>query len=456
MAGKKEQQLRFWLVMIAAIMFCTVGSGFYRNLSASDETYKGLKIFGDVVELIEKNYVDEVDSKKMIEKAIQGMVGSLDPHSQLLPPEAYEELKQETTGEFGGIGIVITMQKGVLTVISPIEGTPAYRAGVKAGDIIIKVDGKSTKEMMLWEAVKLMRGPKGEKVVITILREGLSKPKDFKLIRDIIPIESVKAISLKPGYGYVRVTNFQDKTTDDLRMELSTLEHEGLKGLVLDLRDNPGGLLTQAVQISDLFISEGRIVSIKGRLDRHTREFEAHDVGKNREYPIVVLINGGSASASEIVAGALQDHKRAVILGTTSFGKGSVQSVENLRDGYGLKFTIARYYTPSGKSIQAQGIVPDIIVKPQILDDSSEIEDEMMLKEKDLKNHLEAEPNGKTDKDADEKKEEKKPSRVPDSVYGPLSIESLRTDGQVMRALEILESHAILSGQGNGNTEDGN
>ncbi|QTA92933.1 S41 family peptidase [Desulfonema magnum] len=454
MVRKKRQHFRLWLVVGIAVLFCTVGSGFYRDLSADDETYKGLKIFSDVIELVEKNYVDPVDTKELIQKAVQGMVSSLDPHSQLLPPEAFEELQIDTKGEFGGIGIVITMQKGVLTVISPIEGTPAYKAGVQAGDIIIKVDGESTKDMMLWEAVKKMRGPEGEPVTITIVRKGEAKPIDFNLIRDNIPIESVKHLVLKPGYGYVRITNFQENTAEDLKAALDKLEsgNTPLKGLILDLRDNPGGLLNQAIRVSDLFLEKGTIVSIKGRLKKHTKVFKARRDRHKRNYPIVTLINGGSASASEIVAGALQDHKRAVILGTTSFGKGSVQTVETLRDGYGLKFTIARYYTPNERSIQAQGIEPDIEVKTRFIEEEENGEEEDgLLKEKDLKNHLEAYPEEEetegTESEPDDKEDggkKKSKKRKTDYRYGPLNIEGLQEDNQIMRALEILVGYGIF------------
>jgi carboxyl-terminal processing protease len=442
--------------MIAAILLGTVGSGFYRTFAAGDEaTYRGLKIFADVIDLVENNYVDPVDTEDLIHKAIQGMVSSLDPHSQLLPPEAFEELQIDTRGEFGGIGIVITMQKGVLTVISPIEGTPAYEAGIQAGDIIIEVDGESTKDMMLWEAVKKMRGPKGEPVTIRVVREGKSKPMSFELVRDIIPIESVRHLALKPGYGYVRITNFQENTTEDLEAALRDLESKEtpLKGLILDLRDNPGGLLNQAIRVSDAFLDSGSIVSIKGRLPKHTKVFDAHPDRQRHDYPIVVLINGGSASASEIVAGALQDQKRGLILGTTSFGKGSVQTVETLRDGYGLKFTIARYYTPSGRSIQAQGIEPDILVKHRFIEPVPE-EDEM-LKEKDLENHLEAFPVLEEEEEEDAEGEDSDGDtgdtsgtdpqrRSPQNRYGPLDIEGLQTDNQVMRALGILVSYDIF------------
>ncbi|AOY57376.1 MULTISPECIES: S41 family peptidase [Desulfococcus] len=439
-------------LILFVMIFSWLGSVGFPELSAGDEeTYKGLKIFSDVIDLIEKNYVDPVDSKDLIQKAIQGMVGSLDPHSQLLPPEAFEELQIDTRGEFGGIGIVITMQKGLLTVISPIEGTPAYKAGIRAGDVIIKVDGESTKDMMLWEAVKKMRGPKGESVAITIFREGEANPMDFTLVRDIIPIESVRHLALQPGFGYIRITNFQENTTGDLTAALTDLEggKTPMKGLVLDLRDNPGGLLNEAVDVSDVFLEKGNIVSIKGRLEKHTKNFDAKPNRNRHDYPIVVLINGGSASASEIVAGALQDHHRAVILGTTSFGKGSVQTVESLRDGYGLKFTIARYYTPSGRSIQAQGIVPDIEVRERLIAEDTLAESERMLKERDLKNHLDAEPFPdmsvpvSPEKDAKEKESGKEQST--ESRYGPLDLKGLQTDNQVMRALEILKGYQILA-----------
>jgi len=449
MRNGKKLHIKLWVAAAIIIILWTVAAGFYRDLSANNkETYEGLKLFSDVIELVEKNYVDPVETKDLIQKAIQGMVRSLDPHSALLPPEAFEELKVDTKGEFGGIGIVITIQKGILTVISPIEGTPAHKAGVMAGDQIIKVDGESTEEMALWQAVKKMRGPKGTAVEITIKREGQPKPIAFKLVRDIIPIVSVKAHMLKPEYGYIRITNFQDNTTDELLESLEEMESGGtkLKGLVLDLRDNPGGLLDQAISVADIFLEKGEIVSIKGRHKQHTKSYKAHANNSKREYPIVLLINGGSASASEIVAGALQDHKRALILGTTSFGKGSVQTVETLRDGYGLKFTIARYYTPSGRSIQAQGIVPDVKVKQKFVD-LEEINkgEEGLLKEKDLKNHLEAEGLDAKEKGRipEEKENQEDLLRKRQSSYrhGPLDPEVLLSDSQVIRALEILVSY---------------
>jgi len=431
-----------------------------------EETYEGLKLFTDIISLVEENYVDPVDTKKLVHSAIQGMIRSLDPHSSFMPPEAFEELQIDTHGEFGGIGIVITMKKGVLTVVSPIEGTPAYRKGVQAGDQIIKVDGEPTQDMEMWEAVRKMRGKKGTSVVISIAREGEPDLLDIEIIRDIIPIESVRSAILDDGYGYIWVTNFRDKTVDEVIDALDSLRSETVmfKGLILDLRDNPGGLLNQAVRLADLFIETGVIVTIKGRSEDNNRVFNAHHENSESDYPIVVLINSGSASASEIVAGALQDHKRALILGVTSFGKGSVQTVEPLRDGYGLKYTIARYYTPNGRSIQAQGIIPDITVSSRYVRlKTEERPASKVIKEKDLKNHLEAEPqiDGES-KDKDISTE--KPSK--DQIqsikkrqamrHGKLRTEDLLTDYQIARALDILKGYDILNAFSNDNIIDNN
>jgi len=295
-----------------------------------------------------------------------------------------------------------------------------------------------------------MRGPKGTTVVVSVIRENVQDPIEFNLVRDVIPIESVKSVSLEPGFGYAWVTNFRDKTTDDLVEALDKLEAEnsGMKGLVLDLRNNPGGILSQAIKISDIFLEEGTILTIKGREGKHTKTYKARPDAHKRDYPLVVLINGGSASASEIVAGALQDHKRALILGTTSFGKGSVQTVETLRDGYGLKFTIARYYTPSGRSIQAKGVVPDITIEHVRFDENEDNNNfGRMLKEKDLKNHLDAKPleNKHELKKQKEKNEEKEPLS-PES----LMLKRLHEDNQVMRALDILISYDIFKDIRNG------
>lgn len=449
MTATRNNHLKLWLVIAVTVIISTIGTGFYHKLSADNaETYKGLKVFSDVIELIQKNYVDPVDTQELIEKAIQGMVSSLDPHSALLPPEDFEELRIDTEGKFTGIGIHITMRNGFVTVVSPIDGTPAYKAGIKALDKIIKVDGEDTTDLR--DAVNRMRGPKGTTVVISVIRDNVPDPIEFTLVRDVIPIESVKSISLEPGFGYVWITNFRDKTNDDLVAALDKLEADNpdMKGLVLDLRNNPGGILSQAIKISDIFLEKGTILTIKGREGKHTKTFKAQPDANKRKYPLVVLINGGSASASEIVAGALQDHKRALILGTTSFGKGSVQTVETLRDGYGLKFTIARYYTPSGRSIQAKGVVPDITIEHVRFDENGDENDRgRMLKEKDLKNHLDAQPLKK-----------KAPLKKPEPENGemePLSSESLmlkrlQEDNQVMRALDILISYDIFKDIRNG------
>ena len=440
---KTIQHVKLWMIMVTAVVFWTIGAGFFGDLAAkSDESYEGLKIFADVIELIEKEYVDDVESKELIEKASQGMVQSLDPHSSLLPPEAFEDLQIDTKGKFTGIGIHITMRDKFVTVISPIEGTPAYKAGIKAKDRIVKVDGKRVKDLR--QAVNMMRGPKGTKVSVTILREGVKKPLDFELIRDVIPIVSVKALSLEPGYAYVRLSQFSGSTTKELEAALDKLESnkDSLKGMILDLRNNGGGLLNQAIKVSDLFLDEGKILSIKGRNKKNTKVYMATPDSASRGYPIVVLINGGSASASEIVAGALQDQKRALILGTTSFGKGSVQTVETLRDGSGLKLTIARYYTPSGRSIQAKGIEPDIVLKHKRMA-AKDNKEEGLLKEKDLLNHLEAEQKEQERSKPDKKDAKPDPEEMEFRV-GPLSLETLQTDNQVMRALEILNSYDIF------------
>ncbi len=438
-----------WIVGIVAVCWAIIPPAVPNPSAGSEETYKGLKIFSDVIDLIEKNYVDPVESQALIHKAIQGMVNGLDPHSSFLPPDAFNELQIDTRGEFGGVGIVIAIQKGVLTVIAPIEGTPAHKAGIKAGDQIVKINDDPTKDMMLWEAVKKMRGPQKTTVRITIQRKGEAEPKEYTLVRDIIPIESVKHKILAPGYGYVRITNFNENTIKELIEALKELESDtgGFKGLVLDLRDNPGGLLNQAIEVADLFLEEGIIVSIKGRQKKHNKVYNAHRNTLARRYPIVALINEGSASASEIVAGALQDQKKAVIMGTTSFGKGSVQTVEALRDGYGLKYTIARYYTPSGRSIQAQGILPDIEVRPMAFPEKGKGDSEAgLLREKDLKNHLDAapgQPSGGRDlpENMQERLEEMKETR---SRFGPLDADALKRDYQIRRALETLMSFEIF------------
>jgi carboxyl-terminal processing protease len=439
MKSKPKGRTKIWVILAMAAIVWTAGSAVL-DAAGDDETYKGLKLFTDVLEIVTQKYVDEVDTGELIQKAIQGMVHSLDPHSSLLPPDAFEDLRIDTKGNFTGIGIHITLRDGFVTVISPIQGTPASKAGIQAQDRIVMVDDKRVNDLR--QAVKLMRGPKGTPVKVTVLRQGEQEPLEFDLVRDVIPVKSIKAHVLRPGYGYIWITNFTGTTTSDFKDALEKIESENgpLKGLVLDLRNNGGGLLEESLEISDIFIDEGKILSIRGRNASSERVFSASSSNVKRDYPLVVLINGGSASASEIVAGALQDHKRALILGTTSFGKGSVQTVESLREGYGLKLTIARYYTPNGRSIQAKGIEPDIIVpyKP-LVETDDENGDDGFLKEKDLLNHLEA---------PDKPQEKKEQPQIGDVEFrvNPLEMENLKRDNQIMRALDILVSYNLFSG----------
>jgi len=329
--------------------------------------YKELRLFRQVMGIVQKNYVKEVADKDLIQGAINGMLQSLDAHSSFLTEDMFKELQVETKGEFGGLGIEITLENGVLTVVSPIEDTPAFKAGVKPGDKIIKINGESTKNITLLKAVKMMRGPKGSKVTITIMREGWRKFKDFNIVRDIIHVHSVKKETLEPGYPYVKIVNFQESTDNDLVSAIKELGgDESVKGMVLDLRNNPGGLLDQAVKVANLFVDKGLIVYTDGRVKDQRMEFRATRTSKHYKFKIAVLINEGSASASEIVAGALQDHDRGVIFGTKSFGKASVQTIIPLENGSGLRLTTAYYYTPKGRHIQKTGIVPDVDMKEEV------------------------------------------------------------------------------------------
>ena len=356
---------RAWAIALGlALLVIVSGRDGVKDVEAvPKENYEGLETFTNILTIIQKNYVDEVSTKQLIEGAITGMLAALDPHSAYLTPDLYRELQVDTKGSFGGLGIEITNRNGLLTVVSPIDGTPAYRSGIKAGDQILKIDGEFTKDMTLVDAVKRMRGPKDTKVTLTLRRENVADIFDVTLTREIIKIQSVKSKTLEKGFGYVRVTQFQERTDDDLERALKQLGKEGnLQGLVLDLRNDPGGLLTQAVKISDVFLDSGLIVYTDGRLENQSQKYFAHKQGTYSDFPMVVLVNAGSASASEIVAGALQDHKRALILGTQTFGKGSVQTILPLDDTSALRLTTARYYTPNGRSIQATGIVPDIVM----------------------------------------------------------------------------------------------
>lgn len=338
----------------------------YTPVIANDTTYEGLSNFTRVLDLIERNYVEEVDPEKLTNSAIDGMLKTLDPYSTYLSPERYRELEIGTSGEFGGVGMEVSEENGVLTVITPIEGSPAEKAGIKPRDQIIEIEGKSTQGMVVQEAVGLLRGPSGTPVKITIRRAGEQEPRVVTLIRDKIVVKSVKPKLLENGIGYVKLAQFQDRTSQELTEAIAGLETQNgteLSGLILDLRNNPGGLLTEAIDVVDEFIDSGLIVSVRGRTQDQTREYYATKNGSFQTFPVVVIVNDGSASASEVVAEALQDSKRAVILGTKTFGKGSVQTIIKLEDGSGLKLTTAKFYAPSGRSINEVGVTPDIKVE---------------------------------------------------------------------------------------------
>lgn len=395
-------------------------------------TYQQLETFSNVLSIMQENYVEDVDTAKAINGAINGMLSSLDPHSSYLQPEDFRELQNETKGSFSGIGIEITVKDGILTVVSPIEDTPAAKAGLQAGDQIIQVNGTSTKDMTLMEAVRLLRGKKGTDVTISVHKPSRTELEKITLTRAEIPLHSVKSMLLEPGLAYIRITNFQAATTRDFKKELATFEKEGpIEGLVLDLRNNPGGLLDQAIKIADVFLDEGVIVSTRGRNEEQNMEFEAHRDTGRYSFPIIVLVNEGSASASEIVAGALQDHERAILLGTATFGKGSVQTVIPMPGGAGLRLTTAKYFTPSGASIQATGIEPDVLVEfmPPKDDKDANVSSP---REKDLPNHLPA-------------KQQTIPAESDNITNNKQLQERLQRDNQLRTALIILKSLRIAN-----------
>jgi carboxyl-terminal processing protease len=446
-------KLTIVLAMIVALLllsFSLFGNRHRSTAKLDDKAY--LTMFREVVALIKKNYVEKVDDKKLMESAISGMLASLDPHSAYMPPEPFKEMNIQMSGSFGGVGIELSMKNDLLTVVSPIQDTPAFRAGIRSNDHIYRIDDRFTKGLRIEEAVKLMRGKEGTKVTLTILREGSPKPLTFPLVRAIIRVTSLKYRSLDPGFGYISISQFQERTGEDFDLALQKLREQNggtLKGLVLDLRYNPGGLVDAAVKVAGRFVGEGikddgTIVTIKGRQDASSRTLYASIGAKEPHYPMVILINGGSASASEILAGALQDHKRAIIMGTQSFGKGSVQSVMPLRGGAGLKITTAKYYTPNGRSIQAKGITPDIFVGRVDLN-SVKKNDEKYYKEKDLDNHLTS--------GTEERKEPAKPTppATPHGITPPAVKktaapvdEKSDKDYQLSRALELLKGLEMM------------
>lgn len=422
-------------------------------------TYQQLETFANVLSILQENYVDDINAKKVMEGAISGMLFSLDPHSSYLKPEDFKELQEETEGSFSGIGIEVTVEDGILTVVSPIEATPADRAGLKAKDLIIKIDGEPTQNMNPMDAIKKLRGPEGSKVILAIHRKGWEELKDFTLTRDTIPLHSVKDTFLEPGLAYIRITNFQSQTTKEVKDALQKLQKQHpINGLILDLRNNPGGLLDQAVSVTDIFLDGGLVVYTKGRVKEQNMTFQAHGNGGKNLYPLVILVNEGSASASEIVTGAIQDHKRGIIVGAKTFGKGSVQTILPLPEGAGLRMTTARYYTPNGRSIQATGITPDVEVPFAGDEKSKKNGTSAALKEADLKNHI-SNPNQVHDPDPapapDREKDvspvlEKEPETTEQPVEAPVQDSEnteirLDKDNQLRSALNILKSLKIYS-----------
>jgi carboxyl-terminal processing protease len=429
MAWLRERRLhKGVLVGIAAAAGLILwGSGF--NAATGSETYIQLKLFTEVLSLVESNHVETVDRQKLIYGAIDGMLKELDPHTSFMTEDMYKEMQVDTRGEFGGLGITISRLDETLSVISPIEDTPAWHAGIKAGDKILAVDGHPTKDMSITDAVKEMRGVPGTSVVLSIMRDEFKESKDFTIVRDIIKLKSVKYRVIDGKVAYVRITSFQERTDSDLRAALQELwsRHPDLRGLVLDLRNNPGGLLDQAVKVSGRFLEKGKlVVYTKGRKESNNSEFTVRKGGGRTDYPMVVLVNVGSASASEIVAGALQDWERAIVLGTPTFGKGSVQTVFPLDNGSGLRLTTAKYYTPKGRSIQNTGIIPDIEVAAATIK-TSDGHGDSLIKEEDLEGHLANETAGAQEPEEAVEDEEK-----------------MDEDYQLQRALDLLKSWDIF------------
>ena len=421
--------IRYMLVAtMAAVAFVAVPN---EVGAVNSETYRQLNMFGDVFERVRAEYVEEVDDAELIEAAIQGMLNSLDPHSTFLNPKAYGEMQVHTRGEFGGLGIEVTMENGLVKVVSPIDDTPAYRAGMQSGDFIVGIDGEPVFGLTLAEAVERMRGPVNSEIVITVQRGGVEKPFDVAITRDVIRIRSVK-YRAEGKVAFIRVTSFNEQTDSGVKKAMGELRQEigdSLQGVVIDLRNNPGGLLDQAVSVSDAFLEKGEIVSTRGRGSRGGQRFNARAGDIAEGLPVVVLINGGSASASEIVAGALQDHRRAIILGTRSFGKGSVQTVIPLPGEGAMRLTTARYYTPSGRSIQATGIEPDILVDAGTI---KIISDSARRREKDLRGRLDSEVQNS---DSSEVEEEGATNLTDDDEL---------LDYQLQRALDLIRGVALF------------
>lgn len=452
----------FLALSVVLLIFSFINSRTLAPVNAkeniSEDLYKELRVFTDVLAIVQRDYVTKPGSSKLVKGAIKGMLTTLDPHSGYLDPEFYQDLRVQTTGEFGGLGIEITIRDGRLIVVAPMEGSPAEDAGIIAGDVIVKIEGKYTTEFSLVDAVKRLRGPKGSPILISIEREGASDLIDVTVVRDNITVKSVRHRYLGDNFGYVRLNQFMEKTADDLKGSLVSLAKsagkKGLNGLILDLRNNPGGLLTQAIRVSDMFLDSGVIVYTDGRVKNQRQKFFAHPRGTEEPYRIIVLVNNGSASASEIVAGALKDHGRALILGTQTFGKGSVQTITPLDNGGALTLTTALYYTKSGRSLQAEGVKPDIIIENEpikIVEAEEETKSNKRkprrFREKDLPGAIKnpstpdgAEPMRKLNKVPEEKTEVKRMNL--ETV--PLE-EWFERDAQLRRALELLKTSHIFN-----------
>ena len=432
-------QERFSTVVISGLTLTTIffvglliGKGEVRTGYAS-ESYEELQVFAEVLSQVKKHYVEETQTKDLVQSALRGMLAGLDPHSSFMTSDMFKEMQVETKGEFGGLGIQIGIKNNRLTVIAPIEDTPAYAAGIKAGDTIIKVDETLTKDLTLMEAVQKMRGPRGTSVTLTVIRESVEEPLLFSITRDIIKIQSVRSKFLEGNFGYVRLNQFQESTAEDLSNAIEELIPKKIQGLILDLRNNPGGLLTAAVGVSEQFLDAGRmVVSIQGRNGKKD-EYRARSGSKHYQYPMIVLVNQGSASASEIVAAAMQDWGKAVVIGTTTFGKGSVQTILPLSDGSGLRLTTAKYYTPKGKSIHSIGVQPDIVIDPKVAAKPKNPD----AKTKDSEKKEESKDTAKTDESSSKEEtnsEENtdKPEAVPPE------------DVQLLKAVEMLKSWKVF------------
>lgn len=455
-------RLRFLLILLltATVSFGAFAEADKAASTAQDneETYKMLKLFGEVFERVRAQYVDQKSDKELIEYALQGMLGSLDPHSGYLNDEGFEDMKVQTRGSFGGLGIEVTMENGLVKVVSPIDDTPAFKAGIKAGDLITHLDGKPVLGLTLNDAVDKMRGKVGTAIEITVRREGTAEPIKFSITRDVIRIKSVR-YSIYDNIGYIRITTFNAQTAPGLKTAIESIQKEKgkeLLGYVVDLRNNPGGLLDQAIAVADDFLEKGEIVSTRGRNEEDTKRDNATPGDMTNGLPMVVLVNGGSASASEIVAGALQDHRRAVLLGTKSFGKGSVQTIISMPGNTAIRLTTARYYTPSGRSIQAKGIEPDIVVPQSKIENLEKGEG---ISEADLKGALANPQASKTDPNApvikpagpdtstapalDESEDKTKTEKKPISIDHP----ELAEDYQLARAIDLLRGIALYNSQ---------